>query len=459
MSTSRGSYVKAAPTSGFDFMAVALKNHLHDTFPSTTPTISGVIRNAFKHLKTSFFASLKGTSPVLTVTPSTTSRHSRHSSNLPPPTPVSFPSMENYITQDTVISPDITPDDDPDDIIDHPHRLDRRYTPVSCTNQALKRLRMDELVRLRHLDEVIILIPPSNRKDPKPFRKVCDATLNKMRNIVVYNYRNSTTAGAWKRYFEKELEHRRVDRNGHVGYEFHVRVLAYPERARMELDPIPEGEKNNLLLAETGVGVTVQLLGYTPSANTLLKLYDLALLELYVRKPIAHQIYDDVKLVNSQKDDVVASDLAKQLLETKGDATAYVAILMQHYKANRKRKHPGNPSILPNQLDVPFMSLLKHDAHKDKIVNFADEVDRAYKTAMSGTIGFNHVCEYLISPEVNAHFYNKLRSEFPYIHEALYSVVSTKYFEETELKNEPVKSPLRDKQNQILYLFYGLIRT
>ena len=105
------------------------------------------------------------------------------------------------------------------------------------------------------------------------------------------------------------------------------------------------------------------------------------------------------------------------------------------------------------------MSRLQNNAHADKIIDFADEVDRAYKTAMCGTVGFNHVCEYLISPEVNTHFYNKLRSEFPYIHKALYSVVSSKYFAETEMKNKPVQSPLRDKQNQILYLFYGLICT
>eukprot|EP00956_Cyclotella_meneghiniana_P012540 scaffold17839_cov72-Cyclotella_meneghiniana.AAC.7 len=55
---------------------------------------------------------------------------------------------------------------------------------------------------------------------------------------------------------------------------------------------------------------------------------------------------------------------------------------------------------------------------------------------MSGSLGFNHVCEYLISPEVNHHFCNKMRKEFPYIHEALYSVVSTKYFQEKEPKNE-----------------------
>ena len=198
--------------------------------------------------------------------------------------------------------------------------------------------------------------------------------------------------------------------------------------------------------------MTVQLLGYSPSANCLLKLYDLALLELYAPKLVGDPIYDDVNLVTSKNEEVVASNLAKELLETKGDATAYIAILMQHYKSNRKRKHPGDQPNPSSNIDVPFMSLLRKDACPGKLTDFADEVDRAYLTAMSGSIGFNHVCDYLTSPEVNTHFYSKLRSQFPYIHEALYSVVTTKYFVETEAKNESVTSPLRDKQNQILYL-------
>ena len=146
-----------------------------------------------------------------------------------PTTTVIFPLMENYITQDTETSPD----DDPGDIINQPHRMDQQYTPISCTTQALKRLRMGEIVRLRHNDEFILFIPPTTPKDPKPFSKACESVLNKMRNMVMHDYRNNTTSAACNKYFKKELEHRSVDRNGRVGHEFHVRVLTYPERARM----------------------------------------------------------------------------------------------------------------------------------------------------------------------------------------------------------------------------------
>eukprot|EP00956_Cyclotella_meneghiniana_P022470 scaffold42566_cov60-Cyclotella_meneghiniana.AAC.1 len=209
----------------------------------------------------------------------------------------------------------------------------------------------------------------------------------------------------------------------------------------MEYDPIAKSEKNNLILPETGVG-----------------LHDLALLELYTPKLSGQPIFDEVRIPNSQRDEVVTSNLAKELMETKGDATAYIAILMQYYNAEKKRKQSDEAKKLPlPKPDDTFVSQLSLDASAEKLVQFADEVDRAYLTAMSGSLGFNHVCEYLISPEVNTHFYNKLRNEFPYIHKALYSVVSTKYFKEPT-DDEPIPSPLHDKQKQILYLFYGLIR-
>eukprot|EP00956_Cyclotella_meneghiniana_P025206 scaffold52127_cov78-Cyclotella_meneghiniana.AAC.1 len=306
MPASRGSYVKAGPTSGFDFMALALKDHFHATFPSTIKTISGVINTAFKHLKTSFFASLKGVSSAPSVpsnvTPSqSTPSQSIQQRSLPSrsrtivqsfPTPVPFPPMDNYVTHDTsAAAADTVVDENP---ISQHHRLDQQYVAVSCANQAMRKLRFQDIVRLKHNDEFILFIPPMNKKkDPKAFYKACDDNLKKMRKIVMYDVRNTTTKAQRDRYWEAELQRRRVKRYGRFGHEFHVRVLAYPERARMEYDPIAESEKNNLILPETGVGVTVQLIGYSPVANSLLKLFDLALLELYTPKAPDEPIYDE----------------------------------------------------------------------------------------------------------------------------------------------------------------------
>ena len=468
MSASRGSYTpKKPPSSGFDFMATALRDHLHSNFPSSSKTILGVINTAFKQLKSSFMQSLKGVAASDTpshVTPSHGSTASRPPSSRVLPTPVQFPSLENYVTQ-SQDTPE--PADDNADTIDQPHRMDQQYVPESCTNQAPQRIEFEDLVRLRHNDEFLLCIPPSTRKDPKPFVKACADTMDKMRNIILYDHMKNLTVAACNKYFESELKTRAVGRNGRDGHEFHVRVLAYPERSLLEMDPIPKSEMNHLLLPQTGVGLTIQLIGYSLTAKTLLKFYDLALLQLYIRRSPGEQIYKDVKLRQSKNEELVAKDLSKLLLETKGGATAYISILMQHYqarqstKAVKEQKTELSKSIsLEYRAEDEIVEKLHLDASGAKINAFADEVDRVYLTAMRGSLGFNQVCKYLLSDDVNCHFYNKMRKEFPYIHEALYSVVSTKYFVEKQPKHESVPdNPLLKKQNQILFLFYGLIRS
>eukprot|EP00956_Cyclotella_meneghiniana_P033552 scaffold96912_cov61-Cyclotella_meneghiniana.AAC.3 len=84
--------------------------------------------------------------------------------------------------------------------------------------------------------------------------------MDKMRNIILYDHMKNLTVAACNKYFESELKTRAVGRNGRDGHEFHVRVLAYPERSLLEMDPIPKSEMNHLLLPQTGVGLTIQLI-------------------------------------------------------------------------------------------------------------------------------------------------------------------------------------------------------
>ena len=79
--------------------------------------------------------------------------------------------------------------------------------------------------------------------------------MDKMRSMILYDHRNNSTAAERKEYYENELKTRAVGRGGRDGHEFHVRVLAYPERSLLEMDPIPVSEKNHLLSPQTGVGI------------------------------------------------------------------------------------------------------------------------------------------------------------------------------------------------------------
>lgn len=81
------------------------------------------------------------------------------------------------------------------------------------------------------------------------------------------------------------------------------------------------------------MGLTVQLSGYSPITSILItmKLYDLALLELYLYVPRLNGecVYNPLSLPKSKNDDIVAAVLARELLETKGDCTAYLGVLME----------------------------------------------------------------------------------------------------------------------------------
>jgi len=140
MSASRGSYTpKAAPTSRFDVFATALREHLHATFDTSAKTTGGVINTAFKQLKSSFMRSIKGVAAAVeNHRESTASRHaaspSRHvtpsrplgaAPSRPQPSPVTFPSLDNYVTQSQVAFDTESSEDE--NAITQPHRLNQQY--------------------------------------------------------------------------------------------------------------------------------------------------------------------------------------------------------------------------------------------------------------------------------------------------------------------------------------------
>ena len=82
---------------------------------------------------------------------------------------------------------------DENNSISQPHRLDQLFIPLSCGNQAPRRLSNDKIIRLRHNDEFILLIPPTTLKDPKSFINVCNNTADKMRKMIQHEYHKQST--------------------------------------------------------------------------------------------------------------------------------------------------------------------------------------------------------------------------------------------------------------------------
>lgn len=117
----------------------------------------------------------------------------------------------------------------------------------------MKRLRMKEIVRLRITDEFVLFLPPVTKKSPPEFKETREYLLNKFKRIITSSFMNTTTAAQREAYFESELRARAVTREGQIGYEFHVKVISYPEREQMSIPGLPGSEINNLIDPDTGV--------------------------------------------------------------------------------------------------------------------------------------------------------------------------------------------------------------
>jgi hypothetical protein len=115
-----------------------------------------------------------------------------------------------------------------------------------------------------------------------------------------------------------------------VGHKFHVKVILYPERDEMSRSPMQCSEINYLLNPQTGTGLSVQLIGY--SGSCLLTLYHLPFVEVYTPRVDGESSYVQCGLTKSKKDGIHASFLARELFETKGDALAYVGVLIDYYR-------------------------------------------------------------------------------------------------------------------------------
>jgi hypothetical protein len=104
-----------------------------------------------------------------------------------------------------------------------------------------------------------------------------------MQRMITQTFTKSTTAAQRDAYFEEELKAREVEREGCVGHEFHMRILSYPECDQMSVDRLPSHEINFLLYPQTGVDITVQLLGYNTTNACLIKLNNIPFLEFIMK--------------------------------------------------------------------------------------------------------------------------------------------------------------------------------
>ena len=348
-----------------------------------------------------------------------------------------------------------------DDIFSLP-RHDELFLPISSSSKGVRRLTLEEILRLHTRDEFILFLPPYNRNDNKAWRETSNAVLGLMKRVVMAPYQNTHSSQDRDVGWFNHLNSRRKERDGAFGYDFNIRVVAYPERDSIEKDNLPESHLNHLMNPTTGAGITVELMGYGTAVTCHLKLHLLPFLEIYV--PIKDDecvIQELPNFTTSTDDQKMAASLIKNLLQTKGDNYAYANILITYYKRALEATRSAKKAIISKRessSDDAIYQKLTAEVSKRNIDKFANEMDSYCYKRLKATVGFDHVRRSLLLDEDLRQYYIKFKDSFPTIHLAFYSIIESRYFNENNESNDGDESSLHKKQRMILFLFLASCR-
>ena len=118
-----------------------------------------------------------------------------------------------------------------DDNIDR-YRHAQRTVPISSTNRGMKRLEPSAIVNLRVGDDITIVVPPINRREPNTAKVARVATINLFKRIITANFLKTPEIDKEEFWMHKLNKHV-VVREGKLYHEFHVVISKYAERSRV----------------------------------------------------------------------------------------------------------------------------------------------------------------------------------------------------------------------------------
>ena len=139
------------------------------------------------------------------------------------PSPVKFPSDDNSVL-----------DIEDNNIMNIP-RYNEHVIPVNSKNYGVRRLPLDEFIRLGCEDKFTFFIPPTSEKEPPEVKSMCNDLLPQMILIVMWPFKtNATTPEERDSGWKKHLESRKFNRHGDDGYNFnskHCPLLKLGDKA------------------------------------------------------------------------------------------------------------------------------------------------------------------------------------------------------------------------------------
>ena len=259
----RGSNKKARrPRSGFDIVADILDKIFFSLMQSPPVAANDNINVAFRALKSTFTAPRNGMANAPTPSPSPVAATpvSRSTSSATLST-VSTRSMSGSLPTPTMLSLTSTVDASADALPNKLLDASEGFVAVSSQNHGVRRLRIGEVLRLMENDELIIVIPPSDYKQPKDARAPRNAVREGIRRIVRRTAPPITPAGK-DEFVDAVFRRHAILRDGKSFHEFSARVAAYPERHKLDQqNPLPIDIRHMLGVGNAGLYLELNSIG------------------------------------------------------------------------------------------------------------------------------------------------------------------------------------------------------
>lgn len=211
-------------------------------------------------------------------------------------------------------------------------RRDCPATIRSSKNRGMQRLKLIQIVSLRKSDEFTLVVPPTDYKAPKvaiqPRKDVIEDFKRVILSAVSRRFRLSNKGK--EEYYAKDLTERTISMDGKDSYEYNVRIIDYPERAKLEEKNLLQSERDRVL---EEAGLHLELIGYRSAKPLFLRLSHLPYLQVYVpREPGGSFLDESLDFPRSGGKEGTLRHLMWEFHATKGDPVAYVQILMNYYK-------------------------------------------------------------------------------------------------------------------------------
>jgi len=169
----------------------------------------------------------------------------------------------------------------------------------------------------------------------------------------------------------------------------------------------------------------VELLGYGSQGICHLKLLTLPYVEVHVQRASTGAfLQQGINFAKNAKEENLMLNVAKEFYASKGDAAAYVEILMKYYRscvpAKKRQKE------IEGDANHGFRMAIACELEAIAVRDFANEIDSEYEEALMALVGWSEATTELLSDNRVRHYYDLFQESFPLTHMVFSTIVSSK---------------------------------